>query len=135
MEKIINIATDKPYGELVIKTLAMPSDTNANGDIFGGWVLSQMDLGGAMHAKSYSPTGRVVTVSIETMTFHNPIHVGDAVCCYAQVINTGRTSMKMQLQTWVYDYVTRLTKLVTSGVFTYVAIGDNGRPVALNKSV
>ena len=100
--KSASIATE-PSGELVIKTLAMPSDTNANGDIFGGWVLSQMDLGGAMHAKGYSPSGRVVTISIETMTFHTPIHVGDAVSCYAKVIYTGRSSMKIQLETWVYD--------------------------------
>ena len=123
----------EPSGELVLKTLAMPSDTNANGDIFGGWVLSQMDLGGAMYAKIYSPSGRVVTVRIDTMTFHNPIHVGDAVSCYAKVIHTGRSSMKIHLETWVYDFITRMSKLVTSGVFIYVAIGADGRPIALNK--
>ena len=125
------LAERTPDGELVIKTLAMPSDTNANGDIFGGWVLSQMDLGGAMHSKCYSPSGRVVTVSIETMTFHNPIHVGDAVSCYAKIIKVGRSSMKIQMETWVYDYVTHISKLVTSGIFTYVAIGENGRPIPL----
>lgn len=125
----------EPSGELVLKTLAMPSDTNANGDIFGGWVLSQMDLGGAMYAKIYSPSGRVVTVSIDTMTFHNPIHIGDAVSCYATIIYTGRSSMKIHLETWVYDFITRINKLVTSGVFIYVAVDNNGKPIALHKSV
>ena len=93
-----------PSGELVMKTLAMPGDTNANGDIFGGWVLSQMDLGGAILAKTYSPHGRAATVAIESMSFLNPVKVGSVVSTYASIIHLGNTSMKISVETWVYDY-------------------------------
>ena len=122
-----------PTGELVIKTIAMPGDTNANGDIFGGWVLSQMDLGGSMLAKTYSPSGRCVTVAIESMVFINPVKVGQAVSCFAEIAKTGRTSITINLEMWVYDYVLHASKIVTNGVFTYVAIGDDGKPVPLIK--
>ena len=122
---------NEPSGELVIKTIAMPADTNANGDIFGGWVLSQMDLGGSVVAKSYSPSGRSVTVAIESMSFINPIKVGQAVSCFAKVSKLGRTSIKVNIETWVYDYSTHQSKIVTRGVFTYVAIGNDGKPVSL----
>ena len=122
---------NKTEGELVMRTLAMPSDTNANGDIFGGWVLSQMDLGGAIIAKSLSPTGRAATVSIDSMAFINPVKVGDLVSCYAHHIKRGRTSVKVQIETWTYCYVKNEIKKVTEGIFTYVAIDNNGRPVGL----
>lgn len=122
-----------PQGELVIKTLAMPSDTNANGDIFGGWVLSQMDLGGSNLAKPYSPTGRVVTVAIDRTEFINPIKVGQAVSCYATVLKYGNTSIQINIETWVYDYSTCESKIVTSGIFTYVAINEDGRPIRLKR--
>jgi acyl-CoA thioesterase YciA len=118
-------------GELVMKTIAMPGDTNSNGDIFGGWVLSQMDLGGGIIAKSHSPAGRAVTVSIDKMSFINPVKVGDLVSCYAKLVSRGRSSMKIQIQTWTYNYITHETKCVTQGLFTYVAIDENGRPCAL----
>ena len=118
-------------GELVMRTIAMPSDTNARGDIFGGWVLSQMDLGGGVIAKGYSPTGRAVTISIETMTSINPIKVGDLVSCYAKVVHKGRTSMKIQIEAWTYDYITRESKPVTHGIFTYVAINDENKPIPI----
>lgn len=120
-----------PVGELVIKTLAMPSDTNSNGDIFGGWVLSQMDLGGGIIAKSLSPSGRAVTVAIDTMSFINSVHVGDVVSCYADILKTGNTSIKINIETWVYDYQTKQSKIVTRGVFTYVAIDNLGKPTRL----
>jgi len=123
----------EPSGDLVIKTLAMPSDTNSNGDIFGGWVLSQMDLGGGIIAKTYSPSGRVVTVAIESMSFINPVRVGEGVSCYAKVIKFGRSSMKIEIETWVYDYSARTHKIVTNGVFTYVAVSDQGKPISINK--
>lgn len=118
-------------GELVMKTIAMPADTNANGDIFGGWVLSQMDLGGAIIVKSHSPSGRAVTVSIDSMSFINPVKVGDVVSCYAKIIGMGRTSMKVQIQTWTYSYTTKESKHVTHGIFTYVAIDEHGKPCQL----
>lgn len=118
-------------GELVMRTIAMPSDTNARGDIFGGWVLSQMDLGGGVIAKGYAPSGRAVTVSIESMAFLNPIKVGDLVSCYAQIIKRGRTSLKIQIETWAYCYMAKESKHVTRGIFTYVAIDENGRPCEL----
>lgn len=118
-------------GELVMKTIAMPADTNAAGDIFGGWVLSQMDLGGGIVAKSHSPYGRAVTVSIDSMSFINPVKVGDVVSCYAKVIGRGRTSMKIQIETWTYSYITKESKHVTHGIFTYVAINEDGKPCPL----
>jgi acyl-CoA thioesterase YciA len=123
----------EPSGDLVIKTLAMPGDTNSNGDIFGGWVLSQMDLGGGIIAKTYSPSGRVVTVAIESMSFINPVRVGEGVSCYAKVIKFGRSSMKIQIETWVYNYFLRTHKIVTNGVFTYVAVSEEGKPISINK--
>lgn len=123
----------KPVGELVIKTIAMPGDTNANGDIFGGWVLSQMDLGGGIVAKSYSPTGRSVTIAIESMSFINPVKVGQGVSCYAKVHTLGRTSIKVGIETWVYDYMTHESRIVTRGLFTYVAVDSEGKPVVLDK--
>ncbi|RTL10295.1 MAG: acyl-CoA thioesterase [Neisseriaceae bacterium] len=118
-------------GELVMRTIAMPADTNSNGDIFGGWVLSQMDLGGGIIAKSNSPTGRAVTVSIDSMSFINSIKVGDLVSCYAKLIHRGRTSMKIQIETWTYSYISQETKHVTHGIFTYVAIDADGKPCML----
>ena len=122
-----------PSGELVMKTLAMPGDTNANGDIFGGWVLSQMDLGGAILAKTYSPHGRAATVAIESMSFLNPVKVGSVVSTYASIIHLGNTSMKISVETWVYDYQKTESKIVTQGVFTYVSIDDNGKPTRIVK--
>lgn len=122
---------DKITGELVMRTIAMPADTNANGDIFGGWVLSQMDLGGGIIAKSHSISGRAVTVSIDSMSFINPIKVGDMVSCYAQLISHGRTSMKIQIEAWTYSYISKETHHVTHGIFTYVAIDEHGKPCPL----
>ena len=118
-------------GEWVMKTIAMPADTNANGDIVGGWVLSQMDLGGGIVAKAHSSTGRAVTVSIDSMAFINPVKVGDVVSCFAQLIHRGRTSMKIQIETWTYSYISKESKHVTHGIFTYVAIDENGKPCQL----
>jgi acyl-CoA thioesterase YciA len=130
MTKVVPSA---PKGELVMKTLAMPGDTNANGDIFGGWVLSQMDLGGAILAKAYSPEGRAATVAIESMAFINPVKVGSVVSTYAAIISHGNTSIKISVETWVYDYLTNISKIVTQGVFTYVSIDANGKPTKILK--
>lgn len=125
---IKNIPCD---GELVIQTIAMPGDTNANGDIFGGWVLSQMDLGGAIVAKTLSSSGRAVTVCINSMSFINPVKVGDLVACYAKLAKRGKTSVEVELETWTYNYTTGDSRLVTKGLFKYVAIDTYGKPIQL----
>src|SRR5690606_25183830 len=89
-----------PQGELVLRTLAMPADTNANGDIFGGWLMSQMDMGGAILAKEIAH-GRVVTVRVDGMTFLRPVAVGDVVCCYARCVKRGNTSVSINIEVWV----------------------------------
>ncbi len=117
----------QPHGELVIRTIAMPADANSNGDIFGGWLLSQMDLGGAIYARNLS-CSRVTTVAIEGMTFLNPVYVGDVVNCHATLLKVGRTSMRLDLEAWVQRAKGGELVRVTEGVFTYVAIDDQGRP-------
>jgi acyl-CoA thioesterase YciA len=117
----------EPRGELVIRTLAMPADTNANGDIFGGWLLSQMDLGGAIFARNLSRS-RVTTVAVDGMAFLNPVYVGDIVSCHASLISVGRTSLKVDVEAWVQRAQDGRLQRVTEGVFTYVALGDDGRP-------
>lgn len=119
---------DSPRGELVLRTLAMPADTNANGDIFGGWLLSQMDIAGGLAAKRQSRS-RVVTVAIDAMTFHKPVYVGDVLCCYADILRTGNTSMTIQVQAWVIRQAYASDRIkVTEGVFTYVAVDDQRHP-------
>jgi len=117
----------QPHGELVIRTLAMPADTNSNGDIFGGWLLSQMDLGGAIYARNLARS-RVTTVAIDAMAFLNPVYVGDIVNCHASLVRVGRTSMKIDVEAWVQRVKDGSLVRVTEGVFTYVALDAQGRP-------
>jgi acyl-CoA thioesterase YciA len=91
---------DAPQGEMVLRTLAMPADTNANGDIFGGWLMAQMDMGGAILAKEIAH-GRVVTVRVDGMTFLRPVAVGDVVCCYARCVKRGNSSISINIEVWV----------------------------------
>lgn len=116
-----------PRGEVVIRTIAMPADANANGDIFGGWLFSQMDLGGAVLARSVSHS-RVVTVSVEAMNFVTPVNVGDIVTCYARLEQIGRSSMKIAIEAWVKRGTDQAEHHVTHGRFTYVAIDAAGKP-------
>jgi len=116
-----------PTGEIVIRTIAMPADTNANGDIFGGWLLSQMDLGGAVLARS-TARSRVVTVAIDSMAFIRAVNVGDLVTCYAQLLSVGRTSMKIHVEAWTQHFAEGSLLRVTEGTLTYVAIDDAGKP-------
>jgi acyl-CoA thioesterase YciA len=111
----------------VLRVRAMPADTNPAGDVFGGWVLAQMDAAGAMTAARRSQ-GRVVTVGIEAMTFHKPVLVGDELNCYARVIRVGRSSIAVAIDTWVRRYLTDEPYRVTEGVFTFVAIDSQRRP-------
>jgi acyl-CoA thioesterase YciA len=123
---------DQPTGELVIQTIAMPKDTNPSGDIFGGWLMSQMDLGsGILAAKTAK--ARVVTVAMEGMTFLQPVRVGDRVACYARVERIGRSSMRIPVEVWATRYKTGEQVKVTHGVFTYVALGDDGKPIPVKR--
>jgi len=105
----------------------MPADTNANGDIFGGWLMSQMDLGGSVLARNIAQS-RVATVAVDGMSFLNPVDVGDIVTCYASLLRVGRTSMKIDIEAWVQRHRDGSVLRVTAGIFTYVAIDADGRP-------
>lgn len=120
-------APRQPAGELVIRTMAMPADTNSAGDIFGGWVMSQMDLGGAILAEQTARC-RVVTVAVDAMSFHRPILVGNTVACYALLERVGRTSMRIKVEVWAQHLVECTAECVTEGVFTYVALDEAGKP-------
>ena len=115
------------HKELAIKTVAMPADTNPSGDIFGGWVLSQMDMAGGIVAKRIAE-GRVVTVAIDSMTFHKPVFVGDTLLCFASRLSVGRTSMKIKIEAWAERQSGNETALVTEGVFTYVSVDEHRVP-------
>ncbi len=110
----------------------MPGDANANGDIFGGWLFSQMDLGGAVLARS-TARSRVVTVAVEAMNFVTPVNVGDIVTCYARLEKIGRTSMKIAIEAWVKRGADGTDHHVTHGRFTYVAIDERGKPHAVKR--
>ena len=114
-------------GEITIQTLAMPADTNANGDIFGGWLLSQMDLAAGILAKKISK-GRVATVAINSMSFMRPVQVGEVVSCYAKVLKQGRTSMNIQIEVWTNNEFFNDSHQVTTGQFVFVAIDEHGKP-------
>jgi acyl-CoA thioesterase YciA len=122
-----------PTGEVVIRTIAMPADANANGDIFGGWLMSQMDLGGAILARGTAHC-RVTTVAIDGMSFLRPVNVGDVVTCYGKLVTTGRTSMKIAVEAWVQRYADSTLHRVTEGTFTYVAIDDRGKPQPVKRA-
>lgn len=129
----INEDVPTPLGELALQTVAMPADSNANGDIFGGWLVSQMDLAGAVSANRLAK-GRVATVAIDTMVFLRPVAVGSTVSCYTQVIEVGRSSMAINVEVWAQHPTDTERKKVTEGRFTFVAIDQNGRtrPVPRN---
>ena len=122
-----------PRGELSLRTLAMPADTNPNGDIFGGWLLSQMDIAGGLAAKDCCHA-KVATVAIESMSFHHPVAVGEVVCCYTDIVRVGRTSMRIRIEVWSkgLPYSNERIK-VTEGIFTYVAIDNNGKSIPVNR--
>jgi acyl-CoA thioesterase YciA len=105
----------------------MPADTNANGDIFGGWVLSQMDQAGGI-AGVERARGRVVTIAVEAMTFIRPVKVGDVLCVYTEIVQVGRTSMKIHIEAWARRFSSHVREKVTDAVFTFVAVDEAGRP-------
>ncbi len=124
---MMNSEEASPRGGLTIRTIAMPADTNANGDIFGGWVISRMDQAGGIAAVERS-RGRAVTIAIEAMTFHRPMKVGDVLEVYTEIGRIGRTSMKIHIEAWSQRFMTHQRDKVTDGTFTFVAVDDAGRP-------
>jgi acyl-CoA thioesterase YciA len=113
--------------EPALRTIAMPADANPNGDIFGGWLMSQMDIAGAVVAVRRA-RGRIATVAVTSMAFHRPVLIGDLVTCYAKVTRIGRTSITVSVESWVERRLGGAVEKVTEGTFTYVAIGEDGRP-------
>ena len=127
------VAESEPCGDLCIRTLAMPADTNQNGDIFGGWLLAQMDVGGGVFASKIAKS-RTVTVAIEAMNFRKPVFVGDLVSVHANLVRIGRTSITVHLEAWVLRRKEMQSILVTDGNFTYVAIDEEGRPQPIQRN-
>jgi acyl-CoA thioesterase YciA len=117
----------RPAGQLTLRISAMPADTNANGDIFGGWVMARMDQAGGI-AGVERAQGRVVTVKVDAMTFLKPMQVGDVLEVYTQVTRVGRTSMTIEIEAWAQRFMTVAREMVTHATFTFVAVDDDGRP-------
>ena len=115
----------EPKGALTVRTLAMPADTNPEGDIFGGWVMSQMDIAGAIAAVERAQ-GRVVTVAVEAMTFISPVKVGDILCVYTSIERVGTTSITVAIEAWARRNRLDDRVKVTAGRFVYVALGEDG---------
>ena len=123
----------QPQGTLTLQTLSMPADTNPYGDIFGGWLLSQMDIAGAVLAQEVAK-GRVTTVAISSMAFLHSVPVGAVVSCYAQILKIGNTSIRVEIEVWIKHYrLDRIIK-VTEGEFVYVAIDDLGKKRSVKNS-
>lgn len=133
MTREIDVTRPHPRGQPddrgppVIRTIAMPADTNPAGDIFGGWLMAQMDLA-AGNVAARRARGRCATISVETMTFHSAVFVGDEVSLYAWVVKVGRTSMRIQVEVWRRERESEETMKVTEALFTFVAIGKDRRP-------
>lgn len=121
-----------PRGKLCLQTIAMPSDANPNGDIFGGWLVSQMDLAAGVAARLHAK-GRTATVAIDAMVFLKPLKVGDIVSFYTDILSTGRSSMKILVEVWAVSDLTGVHTKLTEGLFTFVAINDQGQTRALNE--
>ena len=121
-----------PSGELSLQTVAMPKDTNAGGDIFGGWLLSQMDIAAGVAAAKIA-RGRVATVAIDQMAFLVPVKVGSVVCCYTNIQNIGRSSINVLVEVWIETDFDNSKIKVTEGTFVFVAIDESGRTRAIEK--
>jgi acyl-CoA thioesterase YciA len=123
-------STPLPQGDLTLQTVPMPKDTNSNGDIFGGWLLSQMDIAAGVAAARIAG-GRVATVAIDGMAFLTPVHVGALVSCYTDVLEVGRSSIRILVEVWITSPQQEDPIKVTEGEFVYVAIDENGRTRAV----
>lgn len=122
----------QPQGTLTLQTLSMPADTNPYGDIFGGWLLSQMDIAGAVLAQEIAK-GRVITVAVSGMSFLHAVPVGALVSCYARLLGIGNTSIRTGIEVWIKDYREDRIIKVTEGEFVYVAIDDQGKKRSVRK--
>ncbi|HVE43872.1 MAG TPA: acyl-CoA thioesterase [Gammaproteobacteria bacterium] len=122
----------KPHGKLALQTAAMPADTNANGDIFGGWLVSRMDMAAGIEARRLARS-RVVTVAIDKMHFIKPVYVGDTVCCYATLLKKGRTSLQFQIEVWTSGLFDETESKVAEGLFTFVAINEDRVPQPVDR--
>lgn len=121
----------EPQGELTLRTLAMPGDANAAGDIFGGWVMSQMDLACGIRAAERAG-GRVVTAAVREMSFKSPVKVGDTLCVYSEITRVGRSSMVLHLQAWAQRYLKHgQREMVTEADFVMVALDGEGKPTPI----
>jgi len=119
--------TTGPTGEITLQTIAMPADVNANGDIFGGWLMAQMDLGASVLARGRA-RGRVATVAVDGMEFHKPVRVGDVLAIHSVLEREGHTSMKIAVEAWITRMPAGDHMRVTKAQFTFVAIDENGKP-------
>lgn len=128
------ISKVRPMSVPALRTVAMPADANANGDIFGGWLMSQMDLAGGVHAHEEA-NGRTATVAVDGMSFHLPVQIGDLVTCYCETIRIGQTSITVKVDTWVKRRSDGQEEKVTEGLFTFVAIDDDGKPRSVKRSL
>ena len=118
---------EKPVGELTLRTLAMPADANAAGDIFGGWVMAQMDLACGMRAAERA-RGRVVTAAVKEMSFAKPMKIGDTLGIYTHISRVGRTSMVLKVEAWAQRYLSEVMERVTYADIIMVALDENGKP-------
>lgn len=123
----MTIEVNTPTGELTLRTLAMPADANAAGDIFGGWVMAQMDLACGIRAAERA-RGRVVTAAVQEMAFAMPVKIGDTLCVYTEISRVGRTSMTLKVETWAQRYLTHVMEKVTEATFVMVALDAEGKP-------
>ena len=138
IEEVMEENNRAQKGRLILRTLAMPADTNPHGDIFGGWIMAQMDIAGGILARE-NTCSRIVTVAAESINFIKPVHVGDVVCCYGEVTNIGKTSITIDLEVWVKPALDKpveqvVESLVTKAAFTYVAVDSNGNKQVINRN-
>lgn len=116
-----------PNGELTLRSQAMPADANAAGDIFGGWVMAQMDSACGIRAAERAH-GRVVTAAVREMSFAKPVKIGDTLCVYTSITGVGRTSIRLKVEAWAQRYLSQLMEMVTEAEFVMVALDATGKP-------
>ena len=126
--------SNHPEGVLSLQNIAMPADTNWSGDVFGGWIVSQMDLAGAIHVERLSK-GRCATIAINEMTFLVPVKVGNAISCYTKILKVGNTSVQVQIEVWNSHDNSREPIRITQGIFTFVAVDVNGNKRQISEEV
>ena len=123
--------TPEPKGELAIRVVAMPKDTNPSGDVFGGWLISQMDLAGIVFCRKIAK-GPITTVTIDSTTFKEPVYVGDTLCCYVSLVKIGRTSITTFIEAYINRDFEDTRIKVTEGEFLYIKVDENRRPTRIN---